>query len=513
MSYKRVLKPVLAVLVLMCIFLTSFIFKTEAADMVVVEENTNCDLTYLSISNSMWPNKGSLNKNGNEYVLTSNGYAQWYTEDCFSFGYVPVAFNYSDAQLTVETTMTSWNGTAAEAGAGLMIRSGLNSNSSCIMFHCRPGSIMITYRMTDGEKSFQGKTLTIATSGLYPVSFKAVLEKGKSKVQCYYKIGENGEYISFGAAPFNYSDNLYAGISAYSRDETYTATAKFSSFSYKVEAPEGYTVGPGSGSGGTEIPPEPEDILPEDYPATEDTLLRETFTDGSMFDGEASVTNPIWKSNAEEANIVTNEEKTNRYLAEYLMDGTYYYAGDQNWTDYKMSARFNFTNEYAPEEANELYFLVRHTDIAQYGYQFYYVGFMRDNSKNLIMGIGRCDGLDALGEIDGSFIDGTTVYLDYLADDFIDKWHDIEITAFDNTISVSLDNGTWSTSYTDNSPLCKTEGNIGFLSIASAVNVDDILVTKLEDYMGGDYDNQIGGNWEQPIPEYLKRFEELGMPY
>ena len=32
--------------------------------------------------------------------------------------------------------------------------------------------------------------------------------------------------------------------------------------------------------------------------------------------------------------------------------------------------------------------------------------------------------------------------------------------------------------------------------------VDNIVVRKLEDEFGGDYDNKIGGNWNDPIPNY-----------
>lgn len=511
MKLRKILTCILVMLLLTCGVLASFSFETVAKDMVLIEEKSNCDLIYKAFNNDQWANEGSLTKANNEYVLTSNGWAQWLAADCLSFGYVPVAFNYSDgAQITVETTMTAWNGLEQNAGAGLMIRSGLEPGSSCIMFHFRPGSIMITYRMIDDNTSSRGKTITINTSGLYPVSFKAVVEKGTDKVQCYYKLQGDSDYMSFGAAPFTYSDNLYVGISAYSNTQDHLATAKFSSFSYKVEAPEGYTVGGDTGTEEESKPQEPEIILPEDYPVSEDVLLRETFTDGSMTEGEASVINPIWKTNAEEINIITNEEQTNRYLSEYLTGGTYYYTGSQSWTDYKLLARINFTNEYAPEESNQVYFVVRNTDIAQYGFQCYFVGFKRVGSK-MIMGIGVCHEAGSLSGVNGDFV--KSVELDYLSDDFVDKWHDIEITAFDNTISVSVDNGTWTTSYTDTSYFCKTEGNIGFKTTGAAVLIDDITVTKINDYLGGDYDNQIGGNWDQPIPEYLERFDELGMPY
>ncbi len=519
MRFQKILKPVLAVALVVCVGagvgLTAL--RTNAKDLVMIEEQENCDLQYLSLdgrhNENVWEQKGNLTQSGGMYVLKSNGWGQWSTTDNLAMGYKEVAFNYSDkAQITVETTMTSFDGAQSNAGAGLMIRTGTNPGSACMMLHFRPNEIMITYRMKDGVDSVQGKTLSIPTKGLYPVTFKAVVIKGESKVHCYYKT--TGEYVEFGTAPMIYGDKLYIGISDYSNLSEHMATANFSSFSYKVEAPEGYTIIGDGGSGETPEPEEPEDVLPEDYPVAEDVLLSETFTDGSMFDGEESVTNPIWKSNAQEANIVTNEEKTNRYLSQYMMDNIYYTAGDQGWTDYQLSSQFRYTKEYSEQEQNQLVYLVRYTDIDGYGYMYYYVSFRTVPAANAannkyLLELGLVDSAKNLYSERKVM---TSVPLNYLTEEFIDQWHTIDIQAFDNTITVFLD-GTEMLSYADFSALCKTEGSIGFMTNMAAVDIDNITVTKMVDLLGGDYDNRIGGNWNEEIPDYLKEFEDKGLPY
>ena len=65
-----------------------------------------------------------------------------------------------------------------------------------------------------------------------------------------------------------------------------------------------------------------------------------------MFDGEESITNPIWKSNAFETDIITDEDNKNCYLSEYMQSNVCYTAGDQGWTDYELSSKFRFTVEY-----------------------------------------------------------------------------------------------------------------------------------------------------------------------
>ena len=49
-------------------------------------------------------------------------------------------------------------------------------------------------------------------------------------------------------------------------------------------------------------------------------------------------------------------------------------------------------------------------------------------------------------------------------------------------------------------------GNIGVYGSNVTVNVDNIMVRKLEDPLGGDFDNFIGGRWNEPISKELYQY-------
>lgn len=509
MKNKKVLKCVVAVSVVLAIAISICSFMASA-NMVLIEETQNPDLTYLSLEGrskpEVWANSGSLEQHDGNYILKSNGWAQWTEKDSMSFAYQKIKFNYSKkATITLETTMTSFDGRQANAGAGLMVRSGTDVGASCVMLHFRPNEIMITYRMKDNAGSTQGRTTTVATSALYPVTFKMELIKGESKVHCYYKSG-NGAYQEFGTAPFVYGNSVLAGISSYSQEQDFMSTARFSGFQSKVEAPEGYEEIDPDEPGDTSSTEETPVVLPEDLPPAQDVLLRETFTDGSLFSGEESVTNPIWQSNNKEPNIVTNDEQTNRYLYEYMGADIYYFAGSQKWTDYSASMDLTFTNEYSEGEANEFVLFVRHTDIVQYGHMYYYATLTTFKGQR-VLALGKCD--SAKTPYDRmKLLEETVIPLDYLSTPGVK--HTLTVDAFDNQLTVYWD-GEKKISYTDTHYLCKTEGNIGFMTSGAAVQIDNITVTRMVDLLGGDYDNRIGGNWDSPAPKYLETFSDLGM--
>lgn len=523
---RKLLKILCAVFLVAVLTVCAVTPLVSKADMVEIESGKDIDLVYHSIDGrfnpDVWKHEGSLTTDSkSKYILKSNGWAQWQNADNLAFAYKKIAFNYSKkAQITAETTMTFFDGASENAGAGIMFRNGLEPDSSCIMFHYRPNSIMVTYRIKDGSGSSQGKTVLGSTKGAYPVTFKLVLIKGQNKATCYYKVG-NSNYLEYATVPFTYSDTVYAGISSYSQDKNHMSTAKFSSFSYLVEAPEGYTV---EGDNTTSAPEEEKIELPEDIPVAGNTLMRETFTDGSLTNQEETnqndVINPIWKGEPNNIEIVVDEPQTNRYAYEYMKDESFYYAGDQSWTDYRTSYRLNFTREYSEDEANEFYAFVRTTDIIQYGYQYYCVKLTLLPKKNQIkFSLMYTDayyfltGTPGAGENAMYLKELESVVLDYETDSMIDKWHTLTVDSFDNIFTVY-----WGDDlvfkYKDNtSAFVHAKGCVGFGSNGAAVMVDDITVTKLEDLLGGDYDNRIVGNWNEEPPAYLDRFEELEADY
>lgn len=519
-SIKILCCAVLAAVVAICVFSPIM----SSAKMVEIESGKDIDLIYHSLdgrtSEAVWQHKGSLTtSNDTKYILKSNGWAQWYKADNMAFGYKQLAFNYSNkAKITCETTMTSFDGAIENAGAGLMMRSGLGVGAACIMLHFRPNSVMVTYRTKDGVDSLQGKTLYTNTSTMYPVTFKIELIKGQNKATCFYRVGKAKEYVEYATVPFFYGNEIYVGISGYSQDNNFMATAKFSQFSYKVEAPEGYKVIEPDGGDDTSSEPEEEIVkLPEDLPVQENVLLRETFTDGLLDNdnGEEQndVTNPIWSGTLDVAQIEMDEEQTNRWMYEYMKGESHYLAGDRNWTDYKAKYELEFTKEYSEGEANEFYAFVRATDMDIYGYEYYYIRFKKaaPMSKYLVLEIGHSPANDVLQVDNTGAITLDSKELGKTLEDFVGK-HILEVEAFDNNIKIFLD-GEMMFDYTDESEFIKANGCIGFGSNGAAVKVDNILVTDMPDLLGGDYDNRICGRWNEEEPKYLDRFKQENAIY
>ncbi len=478
-----------------------------------------------------WPTKGELKQSNGEYVLTSNGYAQWFDYDGLGFAYKEIYFNYGrKAKLSFEGTLTYFDGEVAQAGAGLMIRSSLQPGAATLMMHVRPEYCMATYRRTDGGESKIAQPQLNATAdaikAMFPISFKIELQAGTATY--YYRPAGTEVWGKAYSVPFEYNgESVFIGLSVYSQKESHMATSKWKDFSYKVEAPEGTVPG---GGGDAETPTEATVVLPPDIPiSTEDVLMRETFTDGSLVeynnpDMVETADNPIWDVKGSGYEIKTNSDQTNRYLAmEYADLETALFAGSRDWTDYRYQMDLTFTNATTLTETNDVHLYVRHTDYAHYGYENYTVSFMTYQVKGQPV-----RGVQISSRISGSFNGAGNVPLvqkefDYLAD--LGTKHTVAIDAFDNTITVYWDGqellsftdwGDDSMDYLDSSNgtgyEVKTTGRVGLNANGANIEIDNIFVYKLEDPLGGDYDNLIGGNWDLPIPEdFLNNFDD--MPY
>ncbi len=514
---KKSTKIILSIIIAVIIAVSCMVsFISQAEDVVILEE-TNPEFTLEKIHGitennkaiGIWDDiKGSYSQNGSTYKLASNGFAQWYDGDSLHFAYKKVIFNYGKvATLTAQTTLTHWNPSNTEGGAGLMIRSGLEPDAATIMLHTRASCIFVTYRSSDGGMSVRGSKVDMPPT--YPIEFKIVLNK--NKVQCFYKQPQDETFMKLGAVPFLHGPSVYIGLSAYSQTEAEVAESIYEGFHYQIEAPEGTQVSTDETVSGPAENEEDKVILPEDFPVSQDTLLRETFTDGSMTDGEESVTNPLWFTKNVAIEIPTNEEKTNRYLEEIFTD-TYYHAGDEHWTDYETSAELTFTDDYSMDEANTVDIYTRLTSVAQYGYHCYAVRFIGGNEIQLgyMEGAQFAKATTAMVEVVDSFD------YDYLAKENLNKVITLRIKTFDNKVTVWLDDGTEEKqilSYADETTNVKSAGKIGISANGAAVRIDNINVTRLDDLLGGDYDNKVSGNWDIETPAYIKEFIDKGFTY
>ena len=103
--------------------------------------------------------------------------------------------------------------------------------------------------------------------------------------------------------------------------------------------------------------------------------------------------------------------------------------------------------------------------------------------------------------------------MDYLAN--LGQTNHVRIDAFDNRITVYW-NDQVLFDYVDDSSNhidIHCTGNIGFAVYHASVELDNIVVKKLDDPLGGDYDNIIGGRFDEPIPDYLDKFQDYEWPY
>lgn len=537
MKIKRILALLVAVvLVVSAAFVSSL---TASADLVVIESSgENESLEYINFApnggisgdgNSIWPTKGEFTQADGKYTITNNGFAQWYDIDGMGFAYKKVYFNYGNkAYLSFEGTLNSFTGKQANAGAGILIRSGLSDDAATVMLHIRPSEITTTYRAKTGATSSLGKSTVLGTQQIssgYPYQFK--IELKKTTVYCYYKTANSSSWISYGSVPMTRDgNNVYIGFCQYSQEENYTATAVFQDFSYEIYAPEGTEPGaPEEDSNSGNTSSEEQITLPSDPNAASDVILRETFTDGSMIEGEEAASNPIWDIEGSAYEILTDDDFTNRWLSlEYADKLTAFFAGDRKWTDYTFKADITFTKTSLKTEKNAVHFYVRHTDYDQYGYENYTVSLVNGDTLRLSQRTGISK---YYGEGDVVLYETELKYIEFdevTGNPQTDQKHTIEITAFDNIITVKWD-GVEVLSYTDNGDdvksglnnygsgyEVKTTGCIGFNAEGACINLDNIYVYKLNDPLGGDYDNEIGGSWDKARPdEWLANYSKL--PY
>ncbi len=502
-----------------------------SAEDVVVEEYKDTSLEFASIwgqpdgANAVWKNKDEYIEDLSikNYKIRSNAFAPWFNKDCVSFAYKKMDFAYGkQGTLTVETQLNSWDAKmSSEAGAGIMLRTSNASGAVNLMFHVRPSRIMATYRALEDGSSVRSKMNTGEIA--YPVSFKVVLNNNKAT--CFIKQANQKTYASFAAIPFVCGNTVLAGIAAYSQYEDEIATADFTGFHSYITTPEGAERVEGDESEGGEeggntssgTTSSEEVKLPEDAPVQENVLLSETFTSGKITHTKEELPTKInWKYNTTyEPGIVTNSDNTNRYIYDWMVSDRYYFGGDQHWSDYTMTMDLTFTDEYSMEEANRLEVYVRHNDIAQYGVHNYGVAFNMVSGKQYISLIKRAGGnFTALGtkvtKVDEASdkVVNVEVQKDYLPVTKEDvKTKQLKIRAFDNKITVWYD-GELIIDYTDNSSDIKGFGSIGWQVKASAVQIDNIKVIKETDLLGGDYDNEVCGNWDAPIPELIQLYDK-----
>lgn len=458
------------------------------------------------------------------YHIETNAYVPWMSEDDVAFAYKQynvkdTGDDYIEAVLTVESAPYSRPGTEphAKASLGLMFRSGLENNDGHVFIQVRGHRIMAVYRTQSGEST----SVQYSNEITYPVQMR--MHKQGNTVKLSYRCGtdENWTNFTYGVG-LRAKGPLYVGIAANSSSQSAYVCGDFSTLTVKGIG----TYDPNGG--GTEEPEEPDDeFVEEDPPVLPDTLLRETFTDGDFYNKPESNTNPIWNKpdNYEIVNIEGNR-KWFKNFNDYED-----FVGSQDWTDYMVSVELEFSEDCNPDELNaknlvKLY--ARHMDIPMYGNRDYYVAisagykisigkrsYEKNDYKTMGLTLGTVD-LRTVKDAEGNFIfeayaagdtqHATNIY-NCLGDG---QTHTLALKAFDNVLTAYWD-GIEVLQVTDNGESNKSigeqifaQGSVGISSQETSVYIDNLTVTKLEDVFGGDYDNEIEGNWNQPIPGYIE---------
>ncbi len=493
---------------------TPLIVKGEEFDDVNPELTLECidsDLESEYYNTSPYAHKSALTQGSGKYKITTNSMAVWRYDDDVAFAYKKYnvkgsGSDYIDIEVTVNEMPVGTPTTHHNASCGIMLRSSLDPSASEVFLHVRPLGILAVYRTNDENITLKQQPNFTAT---FPLTLK--MHKQGQKVTMSF-IGSNGVEVDF-PYPVQMSapGPIYAGIASHSCDVSSTTTANFSNL--KITGKGTYVEGDDNNK--EESSSASSEYVEEDSPLASNLLLRETFTDGNLYNTPESKGNPVWSKDMNGSQILNNAG--NRYWDLSFVD-TVNYAGDQSMTDYEVSADFQFTPECNPDieaGSNTFRLYARHTDIPFYGNADYSAVITEGYKIGLYKRSYLGDTVDSNGYLLGETVNLREFYKD---EDFIllgdNKWHNLKLSVLDNKIKIYLD-GELIIDFVDtgieesvHGKRIFGKGNIGISAYETAVLVDNITVKKLDDSFGGDYDNELGGNWDQPIPDYVNEYNE-----
>ena len=441
-----------------------------------------------------------------EYSIRTNSFVWWDYEDNLTFAYNKYTLSYGDqSRITVQGSFdrqiveTEGKDLHTNASVGVAIRGENDKASNGVYLHIRDSVIMVVYRDKSGNPCKPTEQYNITQ---YPVSLK--LEKTGNLFTPSFKCGTE-KWVKMKSIAVVMGETVYAGVAAHSTDRDTTIRCNFRDYSVVVEGPDGSTYEPGDDSGGGKDPDEPknEPAVRPDPEVTGNILFRETFTDGSLVntDPDDEIINPIWTNDysidGEVQTAMFEVEDGNQYWRRNFSTGTYFFP-NKKWADYSTSVDLKFgpNNDFAKTYTVDMY--VRFKANRQSGFYGYLISLENGNAINIYK-------IASIDNPKGGTRVATAKY-EYVSN----EWHTWRIDAFDNTISVYCDDGAQPlltyTDQGDRSTAVIGLGGIGFGTSDCDVMVDNIVVRQLEDLFGGDWDNKIGGNWNDPIPDYIREY-------
>ena len=452
----------------------------------------------------------TFRKSGTTAEIETDSYVEWSTSSDVAFLYkrYDIGGTGSENVMTVETAITArkdingGNDLFSTASGGLLITDSVTDPSAPRAFlHLRENGVAVVYRATRG--SGMGVIYAPVSASL-PINLKIV--KSAKKYTCYYKGSNMNGYQSLGTIALEMTGPLYAGVAAHSSDTKKPIRAAFSGW---------YAVGEGyyneSESGGAESsssgPSYPDTGYTDPAYDEEKTLLYETFSKGINLDGEDKVTPPVWET--AHTTLVNTLDNGNRvwYIAQE--DGNSY-LGNQYWTDYTASLNFSFTDEMQAQDDDRFIFWVRRKCIENAGYFGYGIMISTDaevdpNTATVTYKTKLTVVKQFAQKADAYSLTEASVNIDNLIGDGIN--HKLSVTALDNTLEIYLDEvHLLSYADTSNDGRVNLRGGIGVTAHSVDMTVDNILVEKVDDPNGGDWDNFVAGDYDSGMPQYVYDF-------
>ena len=468
-----------------------------------LEARINSDVELSYGVKEAYMQETNFTQNGDTYGIDTDAFVAWYTTDDVAMLYRQYKVgNTKDDRLTIECTVQSQtplnSGTAlySTASSGIMMRGGVkdtDAGAASVYLHTRATGVDIVYRPNNGEQTYHVSSGVVPQ---YPVTLK--IEKVGKAYACYFKNVNMSSFKLVGKVGANITGAVYGGVASHSSDKKAPISSVFTNYSAVGVGVSEITEDPGSSSSG------PEKLDVEDPPLTDHTLLQETFTDGSMTGGEAAVDNPIWDN--PEGQIVTDDDKTNRRWYQSFSDSTAP-IGSQQWTDYSVSMDYELTDGISEMGDDRLVLWTRYKDIDPYGY--YGVAFSIETKVTT-----DSDGNNVITPVLVVYrraraslkAKGTVIKTVEIPKMIGTGVHNIRVDCLDNIFTAYID-GNLITTYTDDTKSPCLRGSIAIETQETECYLDNIIVTKIDDPHGGDYDNYIGANYNEDIPDYVKDFQ------
>jgi hypothetical protein len=392
----------------------------------------------------------------------------WDESDSYSFAWQKQPFPYDDcSKSTISVNIQKFK----IGSAGIMMRS--NTTLGAANAHLEvsfTGDVLLMYRKADGEATQYIRIASLA----FPMELKMVRQG--TVFTGYYK-NEKGEWLKGGS--------VIAGVNADPIVGFYACSGSNSQIGYSDEANENMDVSFSDWNISYEenfIPAEKD--FKDKMPVKSGTLLRDNFDDGSLSNGPATVTNPVWDG-IKFGNLPI-DKAGGRYWRK-TGDGTFY-LGNKKWADYQVSIDLTF--DVTSSKTSEFAMQLRYQNIPVYVLPKYYTVALRDGDKVVFEKFEQ-------GAV--SFTKSVTVprYFDGTK-------HTLMVKMLDRNYEVYYDNKKLISGVDTEKAI--TYGNMSLKFINVDMNIDNLEVLKIDDPINGVADNYLQDYYDTPLPSYLKKY-------